>query len=67
MSLRNHQETVLVLCALFFLAALVAYVGWAITMLTGNLAQAITLPKGDERSVTFHFAELRKLQLPGVE
>jgi len=64
---RAHQESVLVLCAIGLLVALVAYTAWAITSLTGNLAQAITVQKGDEKSATFHLEELKKLKLPGIE
>ncbi len=55
------------LCAIGLLVALVAYTAWAITSLTGNLAQAITVQKGDEKSATFHLEELKKLKLPGIE
>ncbi len=64
---RAHQESVLILCAVCLLIALVGYISWAITTLTGNLAQAISIQKGDEKSATFRFEELRKLKLPGIE
>ncbi|MBI2623733.1 MAG: hypothetical protein HYW65_04175 [Candidatus Liptonbacteria bacterium] len=64
---RSHQESLLVLCALVFLVALAAYVAWAIAALTGDLARAITVEKGDGKGATFHFEELKALKLPGIE
>jgi hypothetical protein len=64
---RAHQELMLVLCAVVFLAGLVAYTAWAIAVLTGNLTRAITVGKGQEAQPAFRFEELKKVKLPGIE
>lgn len=65
--MRSHQESVLVFWALGFLLLLFAYTGWGIAVLTKNLTQAITVKSGEPAGSSFHFEELKKLNLPGIE
>ena len=62
-----HQESILVAVALLFLGLLFAYVMWGIGSLTASFGQAITVERGEERGASFHFEEMQKLKLPGVQ
>ncbi len=64
---RSHQELALVACGILFVVLIVIYTGWGIVMLTANLARAITIGNTPAEDVGFHFENLGKLRLPGVQ